>query len=55
MWFKGFLKAGYGAAFLDYLAVFYSHLILDYGLAHVRFPGPTQSPKPSGARQSLPL
>jgi len=55
MWFKAFLKVGYGAAFLDYLASFYSDLILNYGLAHVRVPGPTHSPKPKTARQRLPL
>jgi hypothetical protein len=55
MWFKAFLKAGYGIAFLDYLAVFYSHLILDYGVAHARFPGPADSPSIKRQRTNFPL
>jgi hypothetical protein len=54
MWFKAFLKAGYGIAFLDYLAVFYSHLILDYGVAHARFPGPADSPSIKRSGQIFP-
>jgi hypothetical protein len=54
MWFKAFLKAGYGVAFLDYLAAFYSHLILDYGLAHVRFPELAGSRKRKRREQIFP-
>jgi hypothetical protein len=54
MWFAAFLRAGLRAEFLDYLADFYSHMILDYGLSHVGFSAAKDFPKRCGERKTFP-